>query len=101
MQAEGREQQSPSLMEPHRYLRLNDLAAAIRQARYPCEKVRTYSSVEQNGGPTSVYKVDCLEYSYRLTVTNGRSRIERCGLMSAFHPLRTLAECPRPTRDSS
>jgi hypothetical protein len=75
MQREGGERQSPPLLEPHRYLRLSDLAAAIRQAGHSCQKVRSYKSV-QNGEGT-VYKIDCLAYSYRLTVTNGQSDIER------------------------
>lgn len=66
-----------SLVEPHRYLRLTDLAAAIRKAGYPCEVVRTYRQVEQKSEGSAVYKIDCLEYSFRLTIINGQSRIER------------------------
>jgi hypothetical protein len=70
-------EESASLVEPHRYLRLNDLAAAIRNAGHSCEAVRTYNQIEQNDKGSAVYKIDCLEYSYQLTVSNGRSRIER------------------------
>jgi hypothetical protein len=75
MQGAGREQQSLPLLEPQRYLRLSDLAAAIRQAGHACQKVRAYKSVQND--EAAIYKVDCLAYSYRLTVIDGRSHIER------------------------
>lgn len=65
------------LVEPHRYLRLSDLAGAIRKSGHPCEVVRTYKQIEQNDDGSAVYKIDCLEYSFRLTIINGQSRIER------------------------
>lgn len=67
---------STNLVEPHRYLRLTDLAAAIRKAGLPCEVVRAYKQIEQRGKGSGVYKIDCLEYSFRLTMINGQSRIE-------------------------
>lgn len=65
------------LVEPHRYLRLSDLADAIRKAGHPCEVVKTYKLIEQTDKGGAVYKIDCLEYSFRLTLINGQSRIER------------------------
>ena len=65
-----------AVVEPHRYMRLSDLAGAIRKAGHPCEVVRAYKLIEQNDKGSEVYKVDCLEYSFRLTIINGQSRIE-------------------------
>jgi len=73
----GGAEETPSLVEPHRYLRLSDLAGAMRNAGHACEAVRTYNQIEQNDKGSAVYKIDCLEYSYRLTINNGQSRIER------------------------
>ncbi len=61
-------QRGTALVEPHRYLRLSDLAGAIRNAGHACEAVRTYNQIEQNDKGSAVYKIDCLEYSYRLTI---------------------------------
>ena len=71
------QESASALVEPHRYSRLSDLAGAIRRAGLPCEVVRTYKQIEQNDNGSAVYKIDCLEYSYRLTINNGQSRIER------------------------
>ncbi len=65
------------LVDPHRYLRPSELASAIRRSGHACEVVRAYKQIEQNGKGSAVYKIDCLEYSYRLTINNGQSRIER------------------------
>ena len=73
----GGAEETPSLVEPHRYLRLSDLAGEVRKSGHPCEVVRTYKQIEQNDEGSAVYKIDCLEYSYRLTIHNGQSRIER------------------------
>ncbi len=66
-----------SLKEPHRYVQLSNLAAAIRNEGYACEDVRTYKQIEPIGKETAAYRIDCLEYSYRLTVSHGRSHVER------------------------
>lgn len=66
-----------SLVEPQRYLRPSDLASAIRNAGHSCEVVRTYNQIEQRVKGRAVYRIDCLEYSYRLTIKNGKSRIQR------------------------
>ena len=66
-----------SLVEPHRYLRLGDLASAIRNAGHSCEVIRGYKQIKQIDNRSVVYNVDCLEYSYRLTIENGKGRIER------------------------
>ena len=65
------------LVEPHRYLRLSDLADAIRKAGHPCEVVKSYKKIAEIDKGSSIYKIDCLEYSFRLTLINGQSRIER------------------------
>ena len=65
------------LVEPHRYLRLSDLADGIRKAGHPCEVVKSYKKIEEIDKGSAVYKIDCLEYSFRLTLINGQSRIER------------------------
>ncbi len=65
------------MIEPQRYFRLTDLAAAIRKAGHPCEVVRSYKKIAQSVEGGSVYKVDCLEYSFRLTMLNGQSQLER------------------------
>ena len=49
----------------------------MRNAGHACEAVRTYNQIEQNDKGSAVYKIDCLAYSYRLTINNGQSRIER------------------------
>lgn len=71
------QESASALVEPHRYSRLSDLAGAIRKAGLPCEVVRTYKKSEPSDDGSAVYEIDCLEYSYRLTITNGQSRIER------------------------
>ena len=58
-------------------MRLSDLAGAIRASGHGCEAIRTYKLIEQKDEVSSVYKIDCLEYSFRLTIINGQSRIER------------------------
>ena len=68
-----------SFAEPPRYVRLSDLAADIREAGHACESVRSYAELERRANGVSVYKVDCLEYSYELTVKNGTGRIRRLG----------------------
>ncbi len=73
----GGAEKTPSLVEPHRYLQLSELAGAIRNAGHGCEAVRTCNQIERNDKGSAVYKIDCLEYSYRLTIKNGQSRIER------------------------
>lgn len=65
------------LVAPQRYLRLSDLAGAIRKSGHPCEVVRTYKLIEEREDGSAVYKIECLEYSFRLTIINGQSRIER------------------------
>jgi hypothetical protein len=66
-----------ALVRPERYLRLGDLAGAIRKAGHACEVVRAYKLIERKDKGGDVYKIDCLEYSYRLTISNGQSHIER------------------------
>ena len=66
-----------ALVEPHRYSSLSDLAGAIRKAGFPCEAVSTYRKLEQTPNGSAVYKIDCLEYSYRMAITKGRSRLEK------------------------
>ncbi len=73
----GAQESAAALVEPHRYLRLSDLAGAIRKAGRPCEVVRSYKQIERNDKGNAIYRVDCLEYSYRLAINNGQSRIER------------------------
>lgn len=71
-------QGATSFAEPPRYVRLSDLAADIREAGHACESVRSYE-LERRMNGVSVYKVDCLEYSYQLTVMNGTGQIGRLG----------------------
>ena len=66
-----------TLLDPQRYFRLTDLAGAIRKAGHPCEVVKSYKKIAQSVKGGSVYKVDCLEYSFRLTMLNGQSQLER------------------------
>lgn len=66
-----------ALLDPQRYFRLTDLAAAIRKAGHPCEVVKSYKKIEQSVKGGAVYKVDCLEYSFRLTMLDGQSSLER------------------------
>ena len=65
------------LVEPFRYVRLSDLAGAIRASGHGCELVTTYKLIEEKDDGSAVYKIDCLEYSFRLTIIDGQSRIER------------------------
>lgn len=66
-----------ALLDPQRYFRLTDLASAIRKAGHPCEVVKSYKKIAQSVKGGSIYKVDCLEYSFRLTMLNGQSQLER------------------------
>ena len=66
-----------AMVEPQRYLRRSDLASAIRNAGHSCEVVTTYKQIEQKVKERTAYRIDCLEYSYRLTIKNGKSRIQR------------------------
>ena len=75
--AQAMQPDSANLVEPHRYMRLGDLADAIRASGHGCEAIRTYKLIERKGDGTAVYKIDCLEYSFRLTLINGQSRVER------------------------
>ena len=65
------------LVEPYRYLQLSDLARAIRKRGESCQAVQTYKLIKQGPGTDAVYKVDCLEYSFRLTLSKGQNRVER------------------------
>src|SRR5215210_8326660 len=49
-----------SLVAPHRYLRLSELASAIRKAGHACERVRAYKHIGRNDKGSSAYRVDCL-----------------------------------------
>ena len=71
------QQSTSALVEPHRYSSLSNLAGAIRKAGYPCEVVKSYKQVEQNDKGSAVYRIDCLEYSFLLTIINGQSRLKR------------------------
>ena len=66
-----------SMVEPQRYLRRSDLASAIRNAGHSCEVVTAYKQIEKKVTGSAFYKIDCLEYSYRLTIQNGKSRLQR------------------------
>lgn len=75
--SEAVQRSDTALVDPRRYLRLSDLAAAIRKSGHPCEVVRSYQQIQLNDQGSAAYKIDCLEYSFRLTMVNGQSRIER------------------------
>lgn len=70
-------QGAASFAEPPRYVRLSDLAADIREAGHGCESVKSYAELERKASGVIVYRVDCLEYSYELTVFNGTGQIRR------------------------
>lgn len=76
MPPQAMQESSNIVVEPHRYIRLGDLAGAIRKAGHPCEGVRAYKLIKQYDEASAVYKVDCLEYSFLITFINGQSRIE-------------------------
>lgn len=65
-----------TIVEPHRYRNLSNLAGAIRKAGHPCEGVKSYKPIGQSDQGKAVYQIDCMEYSFLLTITNGQSRIE-------------------------
>lgn len=75
--AQAMQPDAANLVEPHRYMRLSDLADAIRAAGHGCEAIRTYKLIERKDDGSAVYKIDCLEYSFRLTLIDGQSRVER------------------------
>ena len=75
--AQAVQRPATALLDPQRYFRLTDLAGAIRKAGHPCEVVKSYKKIAQSVKGGSVYKVDCLEYSFRLTMLNGQSQLER------------------------
>ena len=54
-----------------------DLRDAVRNAGYACERARRFTQLEQNGKRTSIYKIDCLEYSYQFTRVGGKPHIKR------------------------
>ena len=58
-------------------MRLSDLAGAIRASGHGCGAITTYKLMEQTDNASAVYKIECLEYAYRLTIINGQSRVER------------------------
>jgi hypothetical protein len=69
--------QAAFLVAPQRDFNPRELAADVRNAGYPCERVRRFNELEQNGKRTSIYKIDCLEYSYEFTRRGGKSHIKR------------------------
>jgi hypothetical protein len=75
--APGDQPQAAFLVVPQGDFNPSNLAAAVRNAGYACERVRRFNQLEQNGRSTGIYKADCLEYSYQFTTAGGRSRIKR------------------------
>jgi hypothetical protein len=73
----GEQPRAAFLVVPQRDFSPSDLAAAVRSAGYPCERVRRFNELEQSGKRTSIYKIDCLEYSYQYTSAGGQARIKR------------------------
>ena len=73
----GGEERKAMLVEPLRTVSLSELATAIREAGYGCESIRVFDQLEFDGKRLDIHKVDCLEYSYQVTLGNGRSDIER------------------------
>ncbi len=65
------------LVAPQRDFDPSDLADAVRNAGYPCERARRFNELEQNGKRTNIYKIDCLEYSYEFISVGGKSHIKR------------------------
>jgi len=74
--AEGEERRA-MLVEPLRSVSLGELAAVVRKAGYGCETIRIFDQLELDGKRLDIHKVDCLEYSYQVTLGNGESHVER------------------------
>ncbi len=47
MPPQAMQESANTVVEPHRYIRLSDLAGAIRKAGHPCEVVRSYKLIKQ------------------------------------------------------
>jgi hypothetical protein len=55
----------------------SDLQKAVRNAGYACVRARRFNQLELNGKRTSIYKIDCLEYSYQFTRVGGKPHLKR------------------------
>ena len=73
----GEPDQTAYLVEPKRYVAPGDLADALRDAGFACEAVREFKQLEQNGERMDVYKADCLNEAYQVTLINENSHIKR------------------------
>jgi hypothetical protein len=73
----GEPDQTAWLVEPKRYVAPGDLADALRDAGFACEAVLKLKQLEQNGERMDVYKADCLNEAYQVTLINGNSHIKR------------------------
>jgi hypothetical protein len=63
------------VVPPDKLVPASDLAAAVRQAGYPCEAVVGFAQLELNGRPLDNYRIDCAGHAYLLTFLEGGSRI--------------------------
>jgi hypothetical protein len=73
----GDQARAAFLVAAQRDFNPSELAAAVRNVGYACERVRRFNELEQNGKRTSIYKIDCLEYSYQFMRVGGKSHIKR------------------------
>ena len=72
----GEPDQTAYLVEPKRHVAPSDLADALRDAGFRCEAVTEFKQLEQNGERMDVYKADCLNEAYQVTLVNGTSHIK-------------------------
>jgi hypothetical protein len=85
------------IVSPGKLVPASDLAAAVRDAGYPCESVTAFGQVELNGKPLDNYKLDCGDRSYLLTWLDGGSRIKPWADDTARpQPLPRLPQGDRP-----
>lgn len=73
---EGEPDQVLYLVEPKRQVPLSELAAGLRDSGSRCEAMKSFKQLEQNGERLDVYKADCLNESYQVTLINGNSHIK-------------------------
>lgn len=72
----GGKKQEAFLVEPARDVPLDQLADAVRETGYRCASVTAFNQLEQNDRVLDVYKIDCRDGAYQVTMIDGRSHIK-------------------------
>jgi hypothetical protein len=51
------------------------MAEAVRKTGYPCANVTSFKELRQDARETHIYKLDCVSYSYQVTVAEGEAYV--------------------------